>query len=47
MGIDKDYIIGLTILITGIIMYALQNHVIGGFMIGVGFVIILKSYGKK
>ena len=46
MKLDKDYIIGLTILIAGLICMKYDYHIVGGFSIGLGFILILKSYGK-
>ena len=46
MKLGKDYIIGLTILIVGLICMKNEYHVVGGFFIGTGFILILKSYGK-
>lgn len=46
MKLGKDYIIGLTILIAGLILNSQNSHIVGGIMIGVGFILILKSYGN-
>ena len=46
MGIDRQYVAGLIILFSGFILLKIALHFIGAFLIGLGFVLILKSYVK-
>ena len=46
MGINKLYLIGMLILFVGFLALMQTQHFIGAFFIGIGFILILKSYVK-
>ena len=47
MSINKMYITGLIFLFIGLILFYARIYTIGGFFIGSGFILVLKSYGNK
>ena len=47
MSINKMYITGLIFLFIGIILMCSKFYEFAGFFIGVGFILVLKSYGNK
>ena len=47
MSINKMYIMGLIFLAIGIVLLYAKMHAVGGFFIGSGFILVLKSYVNK